>query len=326
MAREDNATPPTTLAFSHATFAKLTPKAYLQAHLQNADTVRPNNRKPGQFRDVAINTGSLANSNGSAVVRLGDTAVVCGVRAEILATSDMPMPPNNIADDDLVQHLGLLVPNLELSTGCSPAHLPGNPPSGLAQSLTWRLRALLNTTGLVAIDELRIQYEQPALEDDDDGPKLVTKAYWTLYLDILCMSLDGSCFDAAWIALLAALQGTKLPKAAWDPDRETILCSPRAEEALPLRLSSLPVASTFAAFTTASPLRDPALAENWTLADPDAFEEDACSEFVTITTGEVDIARIEKSGGSVLSTTQVRHCISSAVQRRKDVVSLLARK
>lgn len=325
---KDTTSAPTALAFSHATFARLTPNAYLQAHLQNAATVRPNGRKPDQYRELAINTGSLANSNGSAVVRLGDTAVVCGVRGEILLTSSIPNPPaNDVADEDLVQHLGLLVPNLELSTGCSSAHLPGNPPSGLAQSLSWRLHTLLKTTSLISIGDLRIQHHAPALENDaDDEPEAVTKAYWTLYIDILCMSLDGNCFDAAWIALLAALRDTKLPKAAWDPDRELILCSPQPEDASPLHLQSLPVALTFAAFTTASPLKDPSLAQSWTLTDPDTFEEEACTESLTIAVNQDSIARMEKSGGPVLGPSQVRHCVALAIQRRKDVVRLLTSK
>jgi hypothetical protein len=34
------------------------------------------------------NAGSLTHTNGSAVVRIGDTAAVCGVRAEILHTKE----------------------------------------------------------------------------------------------------------------------------------------------------------------------------------------------------------------------------------------------
>ncbi|KAK4987007.1 hypothetical protein LTR28_001918, partial [Elasticomyces elasticus] len=62
----------------------------------------------------------------------------------------------------------------------------------------------------------------PATEDDvpDEPPQLVSKAYWTLYIDLLFISLDGNPFDVAWAAVLAALKDTRLPRAWWDPDRE----------------------------------------------------------------------------------------------------------
>lgn len=313
-------TAPTSLSFPHATFAKLTPNAFLQAHLKHAGSIRPNGRRTDQFREVSVNAGSLVYSNGSAVVRLGDTAIVCGVRAEILSASDIPLPPRD-DDTNLVQDLGLLVPNVELSTGCSPAHLPGNPPSSLAQSLSWRLNTLLHTTNLIDIGDLQIQHTQPAGEDDE--AKIVTKAYWTLYLDILCISLDGNCLDAAWIALLAALRDTTLPQAGWDADREMVICSPARDHARTLHLSASPLTSTFAAFSAASPLRDVSQAEVWLLADPDTFEEEACSEFVTITVHENGITRIEKSGGSTINAQQLKQCVALAFERRQSVLNIL---
>ncbi|KAK0309653.1 hypothetical protein LTR82_015005 [Friedmanniomyces endolithicus] len=190
---------PPGLAFSRETFAKLTPAPFLQAHLQQPEPIRPNGRSLDAFRTPTIHTGSLSHSNGSAVVRLGDTAVVCGVRAEILLASDIPHPPSeDTSEDDLVERLGLLVPNVELSTGCSPDHLPGNPPSTSAQALSYRVLSLMHTSNLIRPGDLSIQYMEPASDDDlpDEGPKTVTKAFWTLYIDVMCIALDGNPFDA----------------------------------------------------------------------------------------------------------------------------------
>ena len=107
---------PPGLAFSQETFAKLTPGPFLQAHLKQPEPIRPNGRSLDEFRTPTINTGSLSHCNGSAVVRLGDTAVVCGVRAELLLASDIPHPPSeDTSDADSIERLGLLVPNVELS-------------------------------------------------------------------------------------------------------------------------------------------------------------------------------------------------------------------
>ncbi|TKA73553.1 hypothetical protein B0A55_06442 [Friedmanniomyces simplex] len=317
---------PTGLAFSRETFAKLTPAPFLQALLQQPDPIRPNGRSLDDFRTPTINTGSLSHSNGSAVVRFGDTAVVCGVRAEILLASNIPHPPSeDIYDNDVVERLGLLVPNLELSTGCSPDHLPGNPPSTLAQALSYRILSLLHTSNLIDPEDLRIHHGAPPTEDDlpDEGPKIVTKAYWTLYIDILCIALDGNPFDAAWAAVMSALQSTHLPKAWWDPDREMILCSPLAAEASKLRLRDLPVASTFAVFSTGSPLKQRREAESWVLADPDEFEEGVCTETVTAVVmsdgGDVGrIVRLEKSGGGAIGKAAMRRCVQMSQQRWRE--------
>ena len=319
------------LSFPRETFAKLTPKPFLHAHLKQTDPVRPNGRSPSESRKPTVNVGSLTHSNGSALVRSGDTAIVCGIRAEILLASDIPHPPNDGSDDDdLVEDLGLLVPNVELSTGCSPAHLPGNPPGSLAQSLSYRILSLLVASKVINPELLKIIYEESQTDEDlpDEGPKMVVKAYWTLYIDILCISLDGNAFDVACIAMIAALQQTVLPKAWWDPNREIILCSPQQAEAAHLRLDCLPVALTFAIFTTASPLKLKSGSRHWILADPDSFEEEATSESLTITVVLTDdqklrVVRSEKSGGSSLTRDEITRCMQIAGERCKALTAML---
>ena len=341
----DPSTAPSALSFPRETFAKLSPGPFLLAHLKPASTrtppVRPNGRAPLDFRQPQINTGSLSHSNGSAVVRVGDTAVVCGVRAEILRAQDVPQPyrPNVVGegegrgvqrDDERedareVEELGLLVPNLELSTGCSPQHLPGNAPSTQAQSLSQRILSLLYVSRLIRASDLRIQYHEPATDDDlpDAPPRIVTKAYWTLYIDILVMSLDGNAFDAAWAAVVAALRDTRLPRAEWTPDLETAICSPLASDASRLNLRGLPIASTFRVFNTESHMKSRSEAESWVLADPDGFEEELCRESVTVVVsqgnegmaGRGGVMSLEKSGGVVVGRERMRELVELAMGR-----------
>ena len=314
------------LSLPRSTFAKLTPAPFLHAHLKQKDPIRPSGRGPDEFREPVVTYGSLTHANGSAVIRVGDTAIVCGVRAEILLASDIANPPKGDAEETLIEDLGLLVPNLELSTGCSPAHLPGNPPSTLAQSLSYRIHSLLHASDLLGTEDLRITYTEPETDEDilDEGPRTVTKAYWTLYIDILCIALDGNPIDAAWAAVLAALKDTKLPKAWWDPDREAIICSPMASDAHKLTLNGLPIASTFSVFSTDSPLKQRSEAQSWVLADPDGFEDDLCRETLTVVLSrKVDesdlstsgVVRIEKSGGPVVGREAMRKCVKLAEDR-----------
>ncbi|KAL8826860.1 MAG: hypothetical protein Q9170_007243, partial [Blastenia crenularia] len=303
-------TRPQPLSFPPSHFAKLAPRSYLHAHLSSPSGRRPSGRLPSESRKPTINTGSLTHCHGSAVVRTGDTAVVCGVRGEILNASDVVdyRPTTAIEelqqryggdatrldgvsdpgrkriarkeDEEEMANLNLLVPNVELSTGCSPNYLPGGPPSTEAQSLSHRVLTLLHTSQLLSMDDLRIWYHPPSsartfsaappqeapheeptsmsldipdyiAEDDysaDETQKPQIKAYWTLHITLLVLSLSGPPFPALWTALIAALRNTHLPKAWWDADHGTALCSPAIRESTSMKLYGLPMAISLGVF------------------------------------------------------------------------------
>lgn len=341
------------LPFSPSQIAKLVPSAYLTAHLvprsgKSSPPRRPSGRTNVTFRQPSLKTSSLTHSNGSAVVRNGDTAVVCGVRAEILTTSSIagyrvrsttskPQPEveteANGSDSRLEDHghdelqdLSLLVPNLELSTGCSPAHIPGSPPSTLAQSLSERILSLLHTSRIIDPSDLRIWHIPPADPESPNEPSgAEIKAFWTLYIDILFISLSGNPFDAAWMAVLAALHDTRLPRAWWDADRETILCSSIASEEKRLSLRGMPVASTFAIFQPEKHLRGrDGVDENYVLADPDGFEEGLCKETITISVDKgTKLVKIEKSGGGFIGKQNMEPLVKASLKRWEEVKALV---
>ncbi|KAF2762497.1 ribosomal protein S5 domain 2-like protein [Pseudovirgaria hyperparasitica] len=337
-ATSTTANAPSALTFPREIFAALQPRQYLLAHLSPASksqtSVRPNGRKPTEFRKLSVNTDSLTHCNGSAVVRMGNTAVVCGVRGEILLARDVPNPPTISTNDedndrDELARLGLLVPNVELSTGSNPSHIPGQAPSGLAQSLASRLLQLLSTTGLVASKDLRIWY-QPIIEQEPEvGSEPEIIAYWTLYLDILYISLDGAALDAAWLAMLAALRSVKLPKAWWDPDMEAIICSDSIADAKALSLRGLPIPAGFAVFDeTPEGVEDTTQEKGWILADPDQFEEEHCREHISVVvdmSGDAanSIRAIDKRGGSFVDVEKMRTIVDLTQQRWKECKDVL---
>jgi exosome complex component RRP43 len=337
--------PQSTLSFPRETFAKLSPHPYLLAHLQPSSTsslpTRANGRIATQFRTPHINNGSLTHAEGSAVVRIGDTTVVCGIRGEILLASNVPgyrvdkssTAPSSKAGYNEAKELDLLVPNIELATGCSPAFMPGQPPSTLAQSLSTRIYSLLHSSGLVDGETLRIWYQPPDLsdqdkikEDDDDAPEPEIKAFWTLYIDILFISLDGNPFDAAWAAVVSALKNVRLPKAYWDPDREMILCEDSVAQSKTLQLRGLPVAVTSLVFKAKEQVqgRDK---RYWILVDPDTFEEGLCDESVTVVvdcgSGKTKMLGISKAGGTTIGMLGVKDIVSLAEKRWTELSGLL---
>lgn len=267
--------------------------------------------------------------------------MVCGVRGEILLASDVggyrldkattSQPGYNEA-----KQLDLIVPNIEMQTGCSPEFLPGQPPSTLAQSLSTRIYSLLHSSRFVDGEDLRIWYQPPNLaedevmaEDDEDEvepPEPEIKAFWTLYIDMLFISLDGNPFDAAWAAVISALRDVRLPKAYWDPDREMILCDDAISESKRLNLQGLPVGVTASVFKSKDQghVKD---RKKWLLVDPDAFEEELCEESVTVVVdcseGETKLLGITKGGGTIVGQNEVKEVIGLAESRWKTLSQIL---
>ncbi|KAJ5657402.1 uncharacterized protein N7484_001051 [Penicillium longicatenatum] len=377
---------PPSLSLPPSQFARLQPHAYLLAHLSpppamNQPSVRANGRAASQFRVTSANAGSLTHTNGSAVVRIGDTAAVCGVRAELLHTEDIASwsvsqsssATNNKSngaggeetdaeteeDRAHIEDLNLLVPNLSLSTGCAPGFIPSAPPSALAQSLSHQILSLLHSTRLVKADDLRVWYQPPNLgpesehnenEMDVDGssenrqPREI-KAFWVLYIDVMIISLAGNAFDAAWASVLAALRDTKLPKAWWDVDNETILCSEDVNEAHKLSLRGMPIASSFCVFEAdaaagwravvipdveqqnAKKQKKKDSQTRWILADPDGYEEGLTMEKACVVVdkenGKTVILKMEKLGGWTIDTEDLRQLVDISAQRWDEMKQIL---
>ncbi|KAL2269032.1 hypothetical protein VTJ83DRAFT_3878 [Remersonia thermophila] len=184
-------TPPT-VSLSAPIFAKLTPHPFLLRTLRpsepGAKPLRTNGRTPAETRPLRANPSSLSHAHGSALVRAGDTTVVCGVRGELLPVDRIPqfrpLPPRSATaaaatGDDGPQTIpdaaaaaggaaigrgelkdyDLLVPNIELATGSAPQFLPGVPPTTLAQTLSTRVCSLLHSTRMVDVEDLRVWYK-----------------------------------------------------------------------------------------------------------------------------------------------------------------------
>lgn len=362
-----NSSPPTSSpprpSLPPLTHAKLSPRAYLSAHLASPSCLRPSARTLTEARPISVHTGSLTHAHGSAVVKVGDTSVVCGVRGEVLRREDVadyvPRRKRRASpegeeeegegeageeneeeqerrrreDAQEIEKLGLLVPNIELATGCSPAHLPGGPPSPLAQTLTARLLTLLHTTHLIPLSSLEIWSQPPASPSAEDeaqveGGRPEIKGWWTLYIDILFISLSGPAFDSAWFALLAALTSVRLPHAYYNPDSDSILCDPdpASYHSLHINITEMPVALTFGVFTSTSKEIGAKKGKTWLLTDADGFEEGVCEGWITIVVRSGErIVRIEKDGAGALGIKELKACTEGAERRREEWSAVLGK-
>ncbi|KAG9120064.1 hypothetical protein FRC07_004600 [Ceratobasidium sp. 392] len=208
-----------------STFQRLHPRAYFERFI--AEGYRPDGRKADSWRDVSINVGSISTASGSALVRIGDSTIVCGVKAEI-AEPDLERPDQ-----------GVIVPNLDLPAICSPKFRPG-PPAEEAQMLSERINDILVST--CAID-----------------PKTLCihpgKSAWVIYIDAVCINYDGNILDATMLAVIAALQNATIPVATYDTEAERTTCS--RMERIPLALAHMPLTISFGVFNRTHLLSDP---------------------------------------------------------------------
>lgn len=142
---------------------KLHPIDFLHTFLKEG--VRPDGRKFAQERATKITKSSLKTAHGSAMVRLGNTCAICGVKAEICAPHEQS--PNH----------GALLCNVEVS------HLSMENSEHIKREdvgihLTSIVQSMFNKQS-ECIDFAKLCIE-PA------------KAVWVLYVDAYILENDGN--------------------------------------------------------------------------------------------------------------------------------------
>ncbi|XP_043685912.1 exosome complex component RRP43-like [Vespula pensylvanica] len=201
------------------------PVKHLHDHL--AQDVRPDGRQFLSFRPISVNVSSVTRADGSAVFKIGNTTVICGIKAEL--TKPKVETPD----------CGYIVPNVELSPLCSPKFHPG-PPTEEAQVMSKLIDNILMNSAAVDLKNLCI-YK--------------TKLVWVLYCDLLCINYDGAVIDACVGALTTALKCLTLPQIIYDPSNGNINVERKIKFRFPVK--ALPVSTTFAIFDGQLLIADP---------------------------------------------------------------------
>ncbi|ORY35877.1 ribosomal protein S5 domain 2-type protein [Naematelia encephala] len=237
-----------------AVFSRLHPDQYLSRFLSKG--FRPDGRTVRDWRDVSINYDPVSTADGSALVRIGETTMICGVKAEI-AEPDLARPND-----------GFVVPNIDLPALCSPRFKPG-PPSDEAQTLSNWLNDLIVSSRTLPPRKLCI---------------VPGKAVWAIYIDVTCINYDGNAFDAAVLAVMAALRRTRIPGARWDEVTSRVLCS--RTDKYPLPLGRIPLSCSFGVFQS-----------KYLLPDPTAFERPLIQITMTVALDEEGFASLVRHEG-----------------------------
>lgn len=157
--------------------------------------IRLDGRKPADYRQLSITLNYAKKAEGSALVKLGDTMVLAGVKLE--EEEPFPDTPNQ----------GNLVVNIELLPLAYETFEPG-PPDENAVELARIVDRSLRDSKAVDLSKLVI---------------IPGKKVWTAWVDVYVLDYGGNITDACTLAAVAALYNTKLPKVEIDGDNIKII-------------------------------------------------------------------------------------------------------
>ncbi|XP_026491278.1 exosome complex component RRP43-like [Vanessa tameamea] len=250
--------------------------------------VRPDGRKFDDQRDIKLNVNAIKSADASAVVKCGNTTVVCGIKLE-LAKPKAEEP-----------ELGFFVTNVELLPLCSSKFRPG-PPSDHAQVVS-------NVVSDICINSKSVNLKELCIVPD--------KLAWVVYCDMVCLDNDGSIVDACIITLMTSLKSLTLPKVNYDVETEEIVVDTSVR--MPLNITGLPIATSFAVYQQ-SP-------RSIVLIDPSADEEEMCGGVganLIICCNDEQFCGIQKFGGSNLSTEAEKKTLAIAKERSKLVEKVI---
>uniref|UniRef100_A0ACD5WB45 Uncharacterized protein n=1 Tax=Avena sativa TaxID=4498 RepID=A0ACD5WB45_AVESA len=272
-------------------YRRLFPLAFLERHLR--ESVRPDARRLGEARPTTVALGAVSSAHGSALVRLGDTAMLASIKLEVMS------PPAETPDQ------GSIAVEFHMPPICSPLVRPGRPAEA-APVISKALEDVLMSSGMLNLKELCL---------------ISGKASWVAYLDVYCLNADGSLFDAALISVVAAFMHLEIPLVSVGDDGRVFTVGGNEgktkyelvnREKRKLTLGDIPFPLTCA------------LHKDSILADPTAEEESIIETSVTVVLDSSGrLVSLQKPGGGVASMSTIKACISLAKERGQKLKEIL---
>lgn len=163
----------------------------LEFHLSCfANGIRADSRKFDEFRSIAIQRDIIANADGSALIRHGNSSILVAIKAELCE----PTTKN--------PGRGFISVNLDCTSGLDDVY------SNLKQDMCLAVRILQD---VVQSGELLDLTSLCIVEG---------KLVWILHCDLLCLDYGGNILDTAVMGLVAALASLRLPAVAVQNDKD----------------------------------------------------------------------------------------------------------
>jgi len=174
---------------------------------------RLDGRALDEHRPLKIQTGIIQKANGSALVTLGNTEVIAGVK--VATGTPFPDTPDK----------GLLVVNAEILPLAS-AYAEAGPPSEDAIELARVVDRGVRESEMVDMTKLCL---------------IPGKTVYSVFVDVNIMNVDGNLFDATSYAVVAALRTAKMKKYKVKDEKVE-----ETEDVVPVPAAKIPVSVTMA--------------------------------------------------------------------------------
>ncbi len=169
------------------------------------DGERVDGRAFDEYREIKIETGIIEKAEGSALVSIGNTQVIVGIKMQ--PGEPFPDTPDR----------GIIITNAELVPLASPTFEPGPPDESSVELARVVDRGIRESE---AVDLSRLVIEE--------GEKV-----WLVFIDIHALDDDGNLMDASSLAAISALLTTTVPAERFE-----------VGEDFPLPVRDLPVSVT----------------------------------------------------------------------------------
>lgn len=149
---------------------------------------RPDNRQLTSMRDLTIRVGVIKTADGSALVNLGNTKVIAGIKFEL--GKPFEDTPNE----------GNLIVNLETPPLAAPTFEPG-PPDENAIEIARIIDRALRHSNYIPLRDLVI---------------IPGKSVYSMWVDIYVLNHDGNLIDSSMLAAVSAIANAQVPRAIID--------------------------------------------------------------------------------------------------------------
>jgi exosome complex component RRP42 len=191
--------------------SKLTKQKITQYLKENK---RFDGRKLNEIRDFTIQTGISKNAEGSALVKIGGTEVMVGIKMDVME----PFPDSG--------NEGVLITTSELLPMASERFESG-PPSIESIELARLVDRGLRESGFIDFKKLCIKENEKV---------------WVIFVDIYVMNDDGGLVDASFLGAVAALKEAVFVR--YDEKTEKIDNKEKTKKKIPIE-KDFPLTFTF---------------------------------------------------------------------------------
>ncbi|MGC8479812.1 MAG: exosome complex protein Rrp42 [Candidatus Micrarchaeia archaeon] len=144
---------------------------------------RDDDRGIKSFRDIKIKTNEIPNAEGSALVDLGNTKVLAGIKI------DLAEPMRDTPEDGNISTSAELLPMADDSYDIGP-------PTPFGVEFARVVDRGIRAAGIIDTSKLFIE----------EGK------VWSIFIDLYVLNNDGNIFDAGTLAAMAALMTCRMPK------------------------------------------------------------------------------------------------------------------